>query len=155
MHLISSPHFISLLYVILTLLNSSSFSYTFCGNASYAISKHMLYHKKIEDVKMDLALMAIELSENQNDSYKNRLIAVMKADMLGRDLPEFTSEIEHFNIFKQYLERLIEKAKTISVADLPDFAEVLNKVKKHQLPPSMIKEIYAEKIIKETENISV
>ncbi len=116
--------------------------------ASFAISKHMLYHKKIEDVEMDIALTAIELSEQKNDSYKNRFIDVMKADMQGRALPEFTSEIEHFNIFQQYLEHLVEKAKTISVSDLPNFEELIDKVKQHQAPASIIKETLAKSLLK-------
>ncbi len=116
--------------------------------ASYAIAKHMLYHKKIEDVKMDIALVAIDLVDQKNDSYKNKLIAVMKADMQGRALPEFTSEINHFNVFQQYLENLVEKAKTISVCDLPNFEEMIDKVKHHQLPSSIIKETLAKRLLK-------
>ena len=117
--------------------------------ASFAISKHMLYHKKIEDVKMDIALTAIELSEQKNDSYKNRYIDVMKADMQGRALPEFTSEIEHFAIFQQYLEHLVEKAKTISVSDLPNFEELIDNVKQHKVPASIIKETLARSLLKQ------
>lgn len=123
--------------------------------ASFAIAHHMLYHKKIEDVEMEITLTAIELSEHKNDSYKNDFIAVMKADMQGRDLPEFTEEIEHFNAFQHYLEQLIEKAKTISVRDIPEFEEILNKVKHHQLPASTIKETLAKKILAEIKNLSV
>jgi hypothetical protein len=72
----------------------------------------------------------------------------MRADMQGRALPEFTSEIEQFNIFQQYLEHLVEKAKTISVSDLPNFEELIDKVKQHQAPASIIKETLAKSLLK-------
>ena len=123
--------------------------------ASFAIANHMLYHKDITTAKREIALTAIELSEQKNSSYKDKFIAVMKADIKGRALQNFDKELEHFDAFQKYLEQLVAKAQTISVSNLPEFNSILEKVKQHELPPSAIKEILAEKIIRETQNLSV
>jgi hypothetical protein len=42
----------------------------------------------------------------------------------------------------------VEKAKTISVCDLDNFDEMIDKVKHHQLPSSIIKETLAKRLLK-------
>ncbi len=118
--------------------------------ASFATANHMIYHRPIENVAKEMALTAMTLAHYADKNYFERYTAVLKADMLGRALDDFSCELECFAHFKEYLLRLTNAAREISALDIPGFAETLEKVKNQELPPQALKETYAEFLLHKT-----
>lgn len=114
--------------------------------AKFIIPNHMIYHKNISENKEQLANIAIELSR-QEDIVLSRFIDVLRSDMKGRAMTDFSKDLESFSLFEEYLKKYVNSAKKISVTDLPEFEETLEKVKQHKLPTSAINDILAQKII--------
>lgn len=118
--------------------------------ASFTTSNHMVYHRPIETVAKDMAMIAIVLAHHSDKNYFERYTTVLKADMLGRALSNFNNEIKCFDIFKDYLLQLTNMTKKHSAKDIPDFSVLLEKIKKQELPPDFIKEEYVKFLLQKT-----
>lgn len=118
--------------------------------ASFATANHMIYHRPIKDVAKEMAMTAIILAHYADKNYFERYTSVLKADMLGRALSDFSCELECFGHFKNYLSQLTNTVMETRATDIPGFMDALERVKKHELPQSFLKEEYANYLLQKT-----
>ncbi len=118
--------------------------------ASFATANHMLYHRNLEDAAADMASVAIVLSHHFEKDYFRRYTAVLKSDMLGRALPNFTCELECFKKFEDYLYRLTQAAATIKMSEIPEFEALLSQLKNNEVADTALKEAYIALLLQKT-----
>lgn len=118
--------------------------------AAFTTANHMLYHRCLQDVAQDIASVAIVLSQHQEKDYFTRYTSVLKADMLGRDLSDFTQELKCFQQFEDYLYRLTQAASEISISQMPEFDRLLEQLKCKEISDKTIKEAYISWLVQKT-----
>lgn len=123
--------------------------------ASFTIAHHMVYHINPEDAKRELAEIALFLSQYPQKEYFDRFIAVLNADMNGRERKTPPEDIHSFTAFSACLEKLALTASKKRPSDLPEFPKLLSGIKKGTLAPSIIKETYYSFLWQEMQNPSV
>lgn len=118
--------------------------------AAFTAANHMLYHRPLQDVRQELAAVAVTLAKQEQNEYFRRYTDVLKADMQGRDKADFSEEFKEFAKFENYLQRLTDNAHRNTASTMPDFETLLAGVRSGTLPPSSVKEAYVAFILKQT-----
>ena len=117
--------------------------------ATFVAINHMIYHQKITDSVNDIAHIATYLSRFSYKNYLNRFIAVLKADMEGRDKVVSLEEQKDFKEFSEYLTKLTMAASQKKVSAISGFENLLQAIKEESLPPSALNEAYIKELIEE------
>lgn len=113
----------------------------------FTIKNHMLYHKNVDTILEPLAEIAIYLSKKQKNKYHQRFIAVLKADLKGRALHDFTKELDDFKSFEISLDKLITIAKETKTKLIPNFEELVEKLRTQKITKEEFKQIEIKTII--------
>ncbi len=118
--------------------------------ASFTTANHMLYHRCLKEVAPEIAGVSVVLSHHQAEEYFRRYTAVLKSDMLGRALPDFTCELECFKKFEDYLHRLTQAATETKMSEVPDFELMLEQMKNNEIPNTALKEAHITLLLQKT-----
>ncbi len=117
--------------------------------AVLTIANHMVYHQNIAEKKLEIAEVAVALANRRQESCLERFLAVLKADMLGRAMSDFTKYLAEFAVFEQYLRRLYKAARLQKVSEMPGFPALKAEVENGCQPPSAIREAYVKMLVEE------
>ena len=115
---------------ILTRLNATNIYKDFIP---FTIKNHMLYHSNIDSVLDNLINVAITISKNASKDYQNRFLNVLKADMLGRDIKDFSIQLKEFEIFSNYLSKIITITKQPKTKLIPNFYDLIEQLKNNKI----------------------
>ena len=115
---------------ILTRLNATNIYKDFIP---FAIKNHMLYHSNVDSVLDNLINVAMTISKNASKDYQNRFLNVLKADMLGRDIKDFSIQLKEFENFSNYLTKIITITKQPKTKLIPNFYDLIEQLKKHKI----------------------
>ena len=115
---------------ILTRLNATNIYKDFIP---FAIKNHMLYHSNIDSVLDNLINVAMTISKNASKDYQKRFLNVLKADMLGRDIKDFSIQLKEFENFSNYLTKIITITKQPKTKLIPNFYDLIEQLKKHKI----------------------
>ena len=113
----------------------------------FTIKNHMLYHKNVDTILEPLAEIAIYLSKKTKNKYYQRFIAVLKADLKGRALHDFTKELDDFKSFEISLDKLITIAKETKTKLIPNFEELVEKLRTQKITKEEFKQIEIKTLI--------
>ncbi len=117
--------------------------------ATFVSQYHMIYHQKISSQQFEMADIAIKLSHKRNKKYCHRFLAVLKADMCGRDRKVPDNEQKEFNQFESYMQILENAAAHKKISQLKNFDNLIQKVKDGIIPPSVLNDTYIKEILRE------
>lgn len=117
--------------------------------AIFTAENHMLYHQKIENIKKEMAAVAVYLSKYRYKNWCERFLCVLNADMCGRAKEVSLKEQDAFANFKAYLQQLENAAFKKKTSELPEFEEIIAGIKNGTIPPVRLNEAYVAAILKE------
>lgn len=115
--------------------------------ASFTAGHHMLYHRCISDVIEEMAEVAVVFAHHQHKQYLERYLAVLKADMQGRAMQDFSKELHEFSFFESHMRKLIKTASEINMSSMPQFTELLEKVKNKEASNDILKKAYIRLLV--------
>lgn len=118
----------------------------------FAIEHHMLYHRPIEEIKRELAKVAMIIVAHKNDDYYNRYIALINADMKGRAINNFDKQTKELKTFCQNLKELIDIASKPKSEYIPNFMDYVQKIQKKEITKHAQKELEISAILNKKEN---
>jgi len=122
--------------------------------ATFTALNHMIYHQDIKDYAKEIATVAIYISRYQHKDYLNRFIAVLKADMHGRQKQVTAEECIKFTQFENYLRQLTQASCEKKTSEIAGFENLLDGIKNGSLPPSAINEAFIETLLEENPFVS-
>lgn len=115
--------------------------------ASFVIEHHMLYHRPIESIKKELVKVALTLIKNKKNDYQKRFIQVLKADMQGRAIEDFSQQLKDFSIFELHLQNIIQKVEKTPISTIPNFEELIDDLKNNKINQSEMMNKYYDIIL--------
>lgn len=121
----------------------------YCDFAVFAAANHMVYHAPLSTTAPQLAVIAVELMHKKQENWYRHFVSVMRADMLGRDKPDFSREQNAFASFCAYLEKLVLTVSQKKISDMPEFALLQTQISQGLRSPAILKEAYLHMILAE------
>ena len=118
--------------------------------ASLTAENHMIYHRKINEVQKKMAQIAVKLMRYRQREYLNKFITALKADKNGRGKPATAEETASFEKFAAYMEKLSGTICQKKPSDLPEFACLIEGIKKGTVDVSTLEDAYISAIVKAT-----
>ena len=103
--------------------------------ARFCALNHMVSHNPLSKVKKQLMQIAICLHNFPQKIYLERFIAVMSADIHGRDYEIPKADEQNFREIEKALRELYEKASQIHLNEIPEFHQLLNQLKTQKITP--------------------
>lgn len=101
--------------------------------ARFCALNHMVSHNPLIKVKKQLMQIAIGLHNFPQRIYLQRFIAVMSADIHGRDYKIPPEDEKNFNDIATELQDLYDKVSSIKLQTIPEFRESLSLLKTHKI----------------------
>lgn len=113
----------------------------------FAIEYHMVYHHQINMIQKELVNIAITISEHQKQNFLERYLAVLKADMQGRAIDSFDKQLQEFELFATYLNKVVKIVSLPKQEYVPGFMEYIDKLKNKKITKQQLKEIEISAVI--------
>lgn len=111
----------------------------------------MVSHRPPADAARKLARIAVDLLRFHRPDYIERFIAVMSADVRGRDKPFSRAEQKNFAAIAAMLERFYQKASTLRFCEYPEFRQALEALKEHRITSVQLRKKEAEILLRQAE----
>ena len=123
----------------------------YTGFARFCALNHMVSHRPPADAARKLARIAVDLLRFHRPDYIERFIAVMSADVRGRDKPFSRAEQKNFAAIAAMLERFYQKASTLRFCEYPEFRQALEALKEHRITSVQLRKKEAEILLRQAE----
>ena len=129
------------------------FPTTYTKFARFCALNHMVSHNPLIKVKKQLMQIAIGLHNFPQKIYLQRFIAVMSADIHGRDYKIPMVDENNFNDIARELQDLYDKVSAIKLQTIPEFRELLTQLKTHKISREEFKNQKANLMLNEIKKI--